>query len=259
MKIKVFILSFLIIVCCSNKASDSFPSYPDKSLKIEDYIKRGVPSPDRVWHSFDYEKAMMTLNELKNENKLFLPRKNSPNSGLLFSRITSEENIQFLNDTLFTNAIKGKELFQLIQNFQKSIFLYYETDEIQKFSAEVIELLVFTLKLTENAFNFADQLTLEDAIIKDSTAFENGKKQMKSGLTPILIGSIQTLKEYKAYDKKDILIFSTYLSKFIPLLYKRLDNSVQLEISTHIKELSEKHEYPEVKKDMKQVLEALKN
>ena len=72
----------------------------DKSLTPAEYVQLGMPPPDREWAPDDMAKAANVLAKLCQDTPAKLPRYQSPRSGAVFARITSDENRRFFaNDS----------------------------------------------------------------------------------------------------------------------------------------------------------------
>lgn len=61
---------------------------PDESLVIEEYVRLGIPEPQRPWSLDEHDQALDTLGRLQRAQ---LPRYGSDRSGVLFERLLASE------------------------------------------------------------------------------------------------------------------------------------------------------------------------
>ena len=81
------------------------PAVEDRSLTTEAYLQLGMPSPDRMWTPEDYSQAVRILKTITEKDARELPRYDSQNSGKLFARISSRDNLAaMLNKNLPLNT-----------------------------------------------------------------------------------------------------------------------------------------------------------
>lgn len=89
------IILFSLLISCQNSLQE------DHSFTLEEYHRRGIPEPGLNWEIEDYERVYEQLSQIKYQQPLSLPRKDSKKSGVLFRRLLSPENLAFLeNDSL---------------------------------------------------------------------------------------------------------------------------------------------------------------
>src|SRR5262249_7733861 len=77
--------------------SATAPAMRDASLTLAEYIDAGVPAPDRVWTSADYQAASAALERIGKDRDV-LPRWRSDKSGALFERLVDARNLDLLRD-----------------------------------------------------------------------------------------------------------------------------------------------------------------
>jgi hypothetical protein len=71
---------------------------PDKSLSVAEYVRLGMPSPDKVWSESEMRSAKKVIDSLATENPSQLPRYDSERSGSVFARITARDNSEIYRD-----------------------------------------------------------------------------------------------------------------------------------------------------------------
>ncbi len=79
----------------------------DPTLEASQYVLYGVPKPERVWSSGDYELAAQALQKVYDEDPALLPRLDSAKSGAVFERIVAEENLTVLDDETIPMATRA--------------------------------------------------------------------------------------------------------------------------------------------------------
>ena len=91
-------LPFLLTLGCGNpsgqgqKTTNSDPQREiDHSLRSEEYVRLGLPAPDKVWSGAEMIQASKVLASFTQERAGLLPRYKSPRSGDVFARLTSIE------------------------------------------------------------------------------------------------------------------------------------------------------------------------
>lgn len=77
-------VSALLVIACAEQ--EPFVP-PDRSLKIEGYVSRGIPPLDVEWRSSEIQQALAVLWELYAEDPALLPRHGSGRSGPLFEKL----------------------------------------------------------------------------------------------------------------------------------------------------------------------------
>jgi hypothetical protein len=86
----------------SKPAQDIRPAQPDRekdqSLKSEEYVRMGLPAPDKVWSGADMMKANQVLASFTPGKAAQLPRYKSSRSGDVFARLTSVESLPSFRD-----------------------------------------------------------------------------------------------------------------------------------------------------------------
>ena len=66
------------------------------SYKPEEYIRLGMPAYDRDWSAKDMVNAAKVLASIEQRGNQYLPRYKSDRSGVVFARIISPDNFEFL-------------------------------------------------------------------------------------------------------------------------------------------------------------------
>ena len=95
MRINGILLLFVCIMALSSCGNDG-PE--DKSLSQEEYLNLGIPDPYKIWRSNDFALAHAVLENIKSTKPYNLPLKGSRKSGVVFDRMVSLENMDFLQD-----------------------------------------------------------------------------------------------------------------------------------------------------------------
>ena len=86
-------IGILIVInsCTSEKLTDN-------SLTLEEYMNSGMPDPYRIWKSNDFALANAVCENIKSSRPKCLPVKESRKSGMIFDRMVSLDNLDFLRN-----------------------------------------------------------------------------------------------------------------------------------------------------------------
>ena len=166
------VLMLLIVSGCFNSSPTSSPSQrkeqpvsekpaqmDDSSLPTSEYVKIGVPAPDKTWSGEDMAKAAQALAVLAQKDPRQLPKYKSTRSGEVLARITSSENLSTVRDKAL--PIQSRLLqVGLLMEYTNSIFKFYfmarRTKEVG--DDDVVELMGAMLRIYVLWIENADEI-----------------------------------------------------------------------------------------------------
>ncbi len=252
MKNSLIILMSALLTCGSCKNL----STKDQSLSLEVYKKLGMPDPTKIWTNDEYINANITLSSLKSNNPLTLPRKNSKNSGAIFTRIVNEENLSFANDTTMPLRIRAS-LIQFFPNFQsqlKNIYTTKSTEE-QYFKEELIDLDIFGLFIYKKMFELAGKIM---------NSKDESDKSIMSGLSKVkynylnMIESLLTEQlKTKTYTDRDLDRLSVEVTRSLAENFEWMSPAERKTLESSIKSTFEKSSSTLIRLNYKKTLEML--
>jgi hypothetical protein len=211
----------ILLISCSNKIDD-------RSLTVVEYMELGAPELNKVWKTSDYEKISIILNDIKKKNFYSLPMLESKNSGPLFSKLVSIENI----DTLFTDQKeRNVDITEFAYSYQKILTLYLENDENDFYHKELCELLIFTIKISDKVSSNLDKLTNLDLT---SYLVIESKIKIANGYKNTIIGALKMQQIIKGFTENDLQKYSMAIVESLEKNKNGLDEGILQEIKQEI-------------------------
>lgn len=214
------IMIFFFIISSVNESCRNIIQ-EDNSLTPQQYTGLGMPDHNKTWTEQDYQKTHIVINNLIIKNFHSLPRINSKKSAGVFRRITSIDNINFLDDPGISLQDKAYKI-QSIANMMGQMGTSYTDKSVtrQYYSEELVEIYATHL------FIRGKMLELSEKIDK-STNQED--LMMKAGRDGILSSYVLLIKFLvNEYEKTDAFPASDL---------NKLDKKISFSISENIKYL----------------------
>jgi hypothetical protein len=228
MKTLLTVLSFLAF---EQILSQTKPSYPDNSPGLEDFLNMGFPDCNRSWDSEDYQSAVEILDQIYEADKYSLPRADSEFSGIVFRRMLSFENFNFLSNPTIN---LGKRIieFETVKLIPSRLTLYYEEDyeKFERFGAELLDcFLLETFVLSQGLIAYEE--------LRNQLGQKANEGRFKMAYDQLNLQYINCLErifkifetEYYRYDEQ---VLSTFGTKFF-FYVKSIEN---VEIKKQLKE-----------------------
>jgi hypothetical protein len=251
MRIAILIFFFLV-----NSIGCSSQSINDESFTVNQYEKLGMPNPEKIWQSIDYDKCIVILTDVKKENSQSLPQLNSKKSSILFRRLISPENLLFINDSTIDLQKRAIQLQFITTNFSKLLLLYNQNDNAkQYYSNEVAELIIFGFKITEETFSLMNDVLKNVTVLNEE--MKSGIQQLKDGYRKTIIGTLYELERSNQYHVEDLEKLSIALHKNIMTNLKWIDPNVRLEIKEQINKITQKKYSPIVNDKLIEIVKML--
>lgn len=252
------VLSILFIL--PNIEAQDVTPYPDNSFDTATYVYLGIPAISKTWTTKELKQYVNYMQKIYNEDKWSLPRKDSPTSGLLFSKMIDDALLAPILDknTIFSERIDYINSMMEYTNFISSI--YHESDrKTERFGREVLTTYAFMMQFTRTVRQFMDEL--KNTLPKDITA-QADFIQMYDGSTQqvfdLLKNALVSLKnDTKRYNNPDLSDFARQTAKATTQSWKLFNNEQQQQILKELKSLR-KHEIKAVRKEAKQLIKQVK-
>lgn len=193
----VFLFAFMLIVCisCTKKQ-------PDDSLTVEEYMKIGVPDPNKEWSMTDFTQAHSALAKIKWEKPFQLPRKDSEKSKLLFDHMLSFDNMSFLQNSALSLNEKAEQISSFIRVCDYWGDIYSNPVIDNYYHRELIAIQIFNLGVSERMLHLAQEINKSD----DPTAvtLRYGYNSIKANFVNNLANDLKTQRRATQYLKKDL-------------------------------------------------------
>lgn len=220
-------------------------SPPDLSLPAGKYAVLGLPSHERAWAGNDMQAAAKALSEIARDSPDNLPRFNSPNSGAVFARITSQENLDMLRNRSFPLPLRMAGALQFVQATSSINKTYVNSLLVKKTgSEESTELLGLTLRtsvvMTELVEEFFPTLDKKDPTYAIRV---QGLAKMKAGMGNVLQGSILHVTELMANKPEMIGKMLEFMDETFPPSMKSVPPAVREETLEKLRKMRDKPEY----------------
>ncbi len=133
----------------------------DRSLTVADYIRIGIPEPDRTWTAAEYRRCRDVLYGLDRTNRAAMPRLGSTRSGPVFARLINPTNTLPLTE----RVLPGRErvrFFSDLANVYTAFLDLYDPSIEPTLHHESIELNHTYLRMLRSAVEL-DNLPLPPA------------------------------------------------------------------------------------------------
>jgi hypothetical protein len=202
-------------VCCLGIA-EGIVVAPDNSLAAMELISQGMPSFDRVWTAEDSQAAAKMITGIASKDPTMLPRKNSTNSGVLFSRMVAFENLDVTEQTRGTTVEVDHILGFLGPSIE--IFQTYAsaTSGSSSYDAEVVDYCIYLLEITNRLFPLAAKLA---GIGSTENEGQNGdgsvQDKVMQGLSTMVGGLLTILGDQEEMRIKELTRLANALQNYL--------------------------------------------
>ena len=265
-------VSSLVLGGCSRKPA-SIPrvtpaatvAIADESLTSDEYIRHGLPAPDREWSGNDMQQAEKVLTVLVQAGNRNLPRFQSERSGEVFSRLTSARNLGMLRDRSLPLGIRFPQGLAYFQSGNQIFKLYVAarlTNEVS--DSELVEFAGAILRVTVVMLDLVDEFL--PTIKKEDPTYQvrmDGVKTMKLGLAGIVAGGLQTLTDIERDRDSELLRLVDYMQETFPLIVPRLPPGSRTETMLRLEKMQQdpalQNIHPALKVLQGKVQDALEN
>lgn len=236
------------------QAQDTNP-YPDNSFDTATYVYLGIPSVSKTWTTKELKQFVNYMQKIYNEDKWSLPRKDSPSSGILFSKMIDVAHFNPILDKkiAFSERIDYINTMMEYSNFIASI--YQEGNrKSERFGREVLTTYDFMMQFTHIVRLFMSEL--KTVLPKDVTAQADFIK-MYNGATQQVFDLIKNAflilkNDTKRYDNLDLSDFARKTAKTTTKSWTFFNEKQRNQLKAELK-LLRKHDIKDIRKTIKQL------
>jgi hypothetical protein len=212
----------------------------DESLTPEKYVELGLPAHDRPWLAPDMVQADKALTAIAQKNPRQLPRYQSEQSGPVFARLTSPQNLEFARnrtiplDWRMSQALDSTEASNRIHKRYVAAALKNTMG-----TSELVECLGYQLRAAVVMLDLVDEfLPTMDPKEPDYAARMKGLEQMRQGLAGLVAGGLLTLTERQSYRPAELVRLVGYMKETCPRILAGLSPTSRLEMLTRLEQMN---------------------
>ena len=201
----------------------------------------------------------MTLQSIANSDKTKLPRIHGKASAPVFARLIATENLDVARQFGDRPSQRLPYLAQLYPALAEPLKVYLQASNTGvAFDEELVELMLFIVDASHRLATDAD-LVFASLSPNDPDHFtrSNGLKTMRSGLSSVVSGAIQTLAEKSVYRRTTVLRLASGLREHLPALVRQLSDASRQEVPLRLTKLTDKEADPELKAAFQALLDAV--
>jgi len=249
---KLTLPAILLIITLSGIACNTLFDR-DHSLKPEEYQKLGMPEYNKIWTDNDYIGCNITLSSLKIYDPLSFPRKNSKKSGLVFKRMVSTDNLNFIYDTISPLRLRAYTI-QSYPRFQYEMEQMYTIEHKGKvyYDEELIDLHIFGIAVYDKMLELAGIIKRSDD--DDVSSIKSGMDVVKYNYLKYIPGIMDELAKKDIYSEEGVNRLSKALSESLHRNIEWMSPADKSSLLTEMKSGSEK-----VKTDLQECIKLLSN
>ena len=228
----------------------------DVSWNTAAYQEKGYPPIDRPWVKADYVQAVKVFKDITYMVNYMLPRHKGTDSGPVFLRLVSDENMAFVSDDSIPGAERLKRLNGLITGIRK-VQPVYKVWEKRKsylgpgwiFDEEITEFVGFRLKTSVAALNLVSGIVngLPDGSDK-RVAWEKKLTTLRQLHAQTASGLMHQLTRENDYRKKARQRMARHFLEQVPLIYGKCVDSQKKMLRDRIDDIAGGLHDPEMKK-----------
>lgn len=182
-------------------------------------------------------KAVAVLENFASTDAAQLPRYRSKNSGLLFDRLTADDNLEMYRNKTLPLEIRIQDAMQYLEAFSRLSKVYLSAFIKNKVGdSELIENMGATLRITVVMTSLVDEfLQTIDMNDPKNAARQQGLKQMKNGMSSVVAGALQTLRESSTIRSSERKRLCRSLQSTLPDILPQLSDATQQEFRSTMK------------------------
>ena len=228
------------------------PPSRTENLKPGAYLEKGMPAPDRPWSAKDFEEATRLLSSIKADGSLPLPRLRDDPSGGVFARLIDPSGLRLAEEKSLPINQRVAEALTILNATNRALTVYLvNKDERQPFGAEVLELVLFEMRVVDRVSTLVDGFTA--ALTPEQRAQparQEGMKQMRGGFALVVVGAMTMLGETRQYSAEELRGFAARFPDRLPPLWPLLPIPARAENLAKIQAFAKAHPDPEFRKSM---------
>lgn len=231
----------------------------DESLTSEQYVQRGLPSPERRWDADDYQQASKVLGALAKESLRRLPKHGSAKSGAVFARLVAPENLEAFRsaggsiDQRFGNAaLLG---LKLTPAYAEVVKMYGEAiDAGTAGNREFIELTGFALRTLGVQTSLVTEADVRQLTEQGRTEMPERYRRVQAEVSTSVIGALRLLEDSRFEDAERIRI-AEILHDTLPALVGTMPRAGRTEAMLRMEALAGQFADPRLKGLLQQLRE----
>jgi len=225
---------------------------------VAEYRKMGMPDPAVSWSKDEYAQALSVLRNLKLYGSLTMPKKFSNNSGDIFKRLVSKENMAFLDDTTLSARDKAFRI-QHFSSFQAGMIgLYsYKVKDLRYYRDELVDLYIFGLLVHNNMLDLSEELSQSGN--KMDIVLTAGNSFVIKEYTDLTMKILKEQLNSKIYRNKDLKRLSKSLTESLTQNWKRIGSADKQKIIVEIQNVIHKSRSKFIENNYQQLLSLLQD
>jgi hypothetical protein len=179
------------------------------------FLDAGIPATSREWTGKDYARAK----EILASGVTPLPYLSDKDGARLFERMTALENFSFHRNRTVPLQMRLEDYFHLLNNANSIMKMYFfKSPGGRKEHAELARLLGFMVQAVAEGVVLADEFLPTVAKDEKYETRMAGMRQMRSGLTTVLVGAELSLTEDNGFTSEDRSILLNAMAAALPKL-----------------------------------------
>lgn len=232
----------------------------DPSLRLEEYVRDGMPSPDHVWSSGEMAKAASVLAAITAESAICLPRFESTRSGAIFARIVSPENLSPILDEKIPLASRRANALKYYLASSRFYDIYFDAYAKHAVTGrELVEMMGLefralgaTIKL---ANEFIQTLNKKDPMYQARIAAH--EKAKRSGAALVMEGLSLFDKVYQLRDSEKARLVEC-AEEILPSLLLRLAPESRSKILERLEKIAENSDSQNLRSGLARLIAAVR-
>ena len=227
----------------------------DHSLKAEDYIRLGLPAPDRVWSGADMIQANTALASFTQEKAAQLPRYKSPRSGEVFARLTSIESLPSFRDPdvpVQTRVRQARDYFYGFKEILEKYSIAFLDQRVR--DAELVELWGALLRIFIVQLEIVDEpATLDKQDPKYAVQLQ-AQELVRLGLGEFVNALLTSFTERDQYSDAALGRLLGHMQETLPVIAPRLLPPGRTEAVSRLQQLLEDPELKDLHPGLRELL-----
>ena len=223
------------------------------------YLGQRIPDIQKPWDSHDYQVLIDALKKIEETQKNALPRRSGEFTGPLYLRMVSEENFRPQLNIYSPLEIRQNEAREVLFKLKELMRLYFNFRAAkQPYGAEALGLMSYSLREQAILFNLTVEfwMTLAQSEQRNPVRLQ-GMQEAKAAASMLTSSALDYLGLTAQFDRQDLVLYSAELAKQLPELFIHLPPEVRVQLLMRVDELAQKHAYPEVRENMRDLLPVL--
>jgi len=228
----------------------------DKSLSQEEYLNLGIPDPYKIWRSNDFALAHAVLENIKSTKPYNLPLKGSRKSGVVFDRMVSLENMDFLQDKSLHLVDKLRLSERFLRNCEDWIRLYtLDSQGKQYYHRELTISHLFGLKITEIMLDLNNQIQLAGG--NEEVDNDSYTDQVRSIYLSGLFNLIYEQSKISQFSKDDLKLITVHVIESVENSRSWMDETVRNDLKQMLQTVIDNTSLDNIKLRYKDLMESL--